>query len=145
MTTLSDDIDQLRAVGRGALTLLNASILLTIAAVILSTNSGAPAIIANAFSFVTWLVSQVVTPVSGGYNVPLDATFGPAFGGSGSGGGRSAGGVLGSAGTNATGNPFGSTSTGSTSVWNIPGQTGSTGPGPVAMPYDGISTMTIRP
>lgn len=85
MSTLDDDLSQLKAVGAGAVSLFNATILLAIVAVLLSTRAGTAGILAQFLGLITWLVSQVVTPVTGGTNIPLTTTLQPAFGWGGTG------------------------------------------------------------
>jgi hypothetical protein len=84
MTSLSSplqhDADQIQAIGHGLLALFNAAIVLAIVAVILSTNSQMPQILRSFFQFVTWLVAQVIRPVTGGSNVALSPNLLPAFG-----------------------------------------------------------------
>ena len=74
LPTLGHEIDDLRTLGHSALAFMNVAIVLTIIAVILSTKSGTPQVITQAFSFLTWLVKQILTPVSGGTSVQLSAT-----------------------------------------------------------------------
>lgn len=78
---LQDDLDHLHALGHGAVSLVNAAILLAVVAVVLSTGSQTPVIIERFFQLVTWLVKQVVMPIGAGYNVPLTQQLQPAFAG----------------------------------------------------------------
>jgi hypothetical protein len=140
MQSLAHDKDQLRAIGHGALALINVGIVLAIIATILSNRSATPQIITSAFGFVSWLVAQVTTPVSGGYVVPLTATLAPAFGGSSGGSSSGTGGAAGGA-SGAGGGMLGGASTfPDTSSWGI--GTGDSGGVPAT---DNIPTMTIRP
>lgn len=90
---LETDIADFKAVGHGLVSLFNVAIILAIVAVVLSARSGTPAIISTFFGFVSWLVGQVVQPVSGGSNVTLGNTLQPAggYGTSGASGGSGAG------------------------------------------------------
>lgn len=124
-------MDQLHAVGQGALSLFNAAILLTIVAVVLSNRSGAANIISQAFALLSWLVEQVVRPVTPGHDVALTNKLAPAFGsGSGSSSTSSSGGTSG--GTNFI-------DTGSS--WDTGTSSGSGG---TTLPGD-IPTMIINP
>ena len=63
------DIDEVRALGHGAVTLFNMAIMLAILAVLLSARSSTPTIISQALGFATWLVDQITSPISGGQAV----------------------------------------------------------------------------
>lgn len=78
---LQDDIHSLEAIGHGALSLVNAAILLAIVAVLLAYGSQTPDMIRKFFALLAWLAKQVVTPLGTGYAVPLTATLQPAFAG----------------------------------------------------------------
>jgi hypothetical protein len=112
---LANDLDQLKAVGHGALTIVNGAILLAIVAVLLATQSQTASMIATFLQFVTWLVAQVVSPVTGGTSVQLTNQLAPAGGYGVTGGGTSGG-----------------TSTPAGSQWSIPSQWGTTGPAGLA-------------
>jgi hypothetical protein len=79
-STLTGDLDQLQALGHGAMALVNAAIILAIVAVILSTGSNAAGIIQSALAFVTWLVGQATQPATGGRSVLLTDALAPASG-----------------------------------------------------------------
>lgn len=72
------DLDDLHAIGHGLSALFTGAIGVAIVAVILSANSASPNIISTFFGFVTWLVGQVIQPVSAGVNVVLNGRPGPA-------------------------------------------------------------------
>lgn len=76
--SLSSDLDSVYAVGHAAIALVNTAILLAIVAVILSKRAQTAAVLQSALAVLTWLVAQVVTPVTGGTNVTLGATLAPA-------------------------------------------------------------------
>lgn len=84
------DIDELRAIGHGALSLFNAAILLAVVAVLFATASQTPQMISSFLGLVTWLIAQATKPVTGAYNVVLGSTLQPAFGGPGGTGGGTA-------------------------------------------------------
>jgi hypothetical protein len=76
--SLEHDMDEIRAVGHGAMALVNAGLLLAIVAVILSGRSSTADVIRAIFTFLAWLVGQVVKPISGGRTVTLSGSSGPA-------------------------------------------------------------------
>jgi|SRR5579862_4850011 len=73
MTPLGKELDNAKVIGRSVLSLFNVIIVLTILAVVLSNGSAAAVIIQQGFGFLAWLVSLVVAPVSGTYNVNVDS------------------------------------------------------------------------
>lgn len=113
------EFDDLKAIGHGAVTLFYAAIVIAILAVVLSTNSQTTTVLQQFFSFVGWLVSSVVAPVSGGQNVALSSTLqstAALSGGSGSGLlgqlGQLAGGSSGSSGLGGLGSGSGGVDSG---------------------------------
>lgn len=92
MSTLDRDIDSLKAVGHGALSLVNAAIVLAIVAVILSTQAQTAQAITAIFSFLSWLVGAVITPLQQVSPIVLTNQWQPAAS-VGSGGGGLAGGL----------------------------------------------------
>lgn len=96
MSTLDRDIDSLKAVGHGALSLVNAAIVLAIVAVILSTQAQTAQAITAIFSFLSWLVGAVITPLQQVSPIVLTNQWQPAASvGSGGGAGSIAGGLAG--------------------------------------------------
>lgn len=129
---IHDDLGHLHALGHGAISLFNAVVLLAVVAVVLSTRSMAPQMITAFTGLVAWLVKQVVTPISGGYSVPLDATLAPAFGGTTS-----------SSPTSSTGSGSGAPATNTPGITSNGGSGGSSSPQvvyPVVDPQTGIVT-----
>lgn len=63
MNTLEGDINSLKAVGHGALALINAAIVLAIVAVVLSTKAQTAQALTAIFGFLSWLVAQVIAPL----------------------------------------------------------------------------------
>lgn len=78
--TLSDDLESLRGVGHGVLALVNTAVLLAIVAVILAPGSSTAQVIKDAFALLSWLVAQVIKPVTGGFNVQPSTQYAPAGG-----------------------------------------------------------------
>jgi hypothetical protein len=76
--TIARDIDDIKAIGVGALSLLNGAILVAIVAVILAGPSQTASVIKTFLQFLAYLVASVVAPVTGGRNVALSATPAPA-------------------------------------------------------------------
>lgn len=75
---MANDLDQVKAVGHATLALVNAAILVAILAVILAPSAQSGAIIQAFFSTLSWLVGQVVRPITGGSLVTLSSTLAPA-------------------------------------------------------------------
>lgn len=141
--TFDADLEQFRAIGHGALSLITAGFLLAILAVLLSAKSQTPNMITTALQFVTWLVAQVVAPIKPGIAVALTSTLAPASGvGTTTGSGTSSTATSTSA-TGSAGSIYDSTST-----WDIPTQLGTTGTSPgtggTSLPGT-IPTMVITP
>lgn len=61
-SALAREMDEIRALGSGAIGLVNAALLLAIVAVVLAGPQTA-SVIRSAFALLTWLVGQVVTPL----------------------------------------------------------------------------------
>lgn len=78
MSSLENEIGHIKAIGSGAVSLVNTAIILTIVAVILSQGSQAPAVITAFFGWISWLIGQVIAPITGGAAVNLTSTPLPA-------------------------------------------------------------------
>lgn len=89
---MANETDTLQAVGHGVLTLINATILVAILAVILAPGGAAADTIRQFFGLLSWLVGIVVQPLKAGQAVQLTATAAPAsqvaLAGTGGGGGN---------------------------------------------------------
>lgn len=62
-STLEGDVNSIKALGHGALSLVNAGIVLAIVAVVLSTRAQTAQAITAFFSVLSWLVGQVIAPL----------------------------------------------------------------------------------
>ena len=78
---LGREMDDVRALGHGAVGLINGAILLAIVAVILAGPQTAD-MIKSFFTLVTWLVGQVISPVTGGTQIQWSTQPGSAGAGS---------------------------------------------------------------
>lgn len=78
MSALHREMDSLRAVGHGALSLVNAAIVLAIVAVVLSTRAQTTQAITAIFRFLSWLVGAVITPLQQVPPIPLSNQWQPA-------------------------------------------------------------------
>ena len=78
MSSLDNEIDHIKAIGGGAISLVNTAIVLAIVAVVLSNGSQAPAVITAFFGWLSWLIGQVISPITGGASVTLSSTPLPA-------------------------------------------------------------------
>lgn len=77
MSPIDRDIDDLKAIGHGVLSLVNLAIILAIIAVVLAARSQSANIIATFFALLSWLVGQVINPITGGQSVALSNTLAP--------------------------------------------------------------------
>lgn len=122
--TLASDKDDLFALGHAAIGLTTGAIALAILAVLLSSQSQTAQVINTAFAFLSWLIAQVVKPITGGAHValsdkPIAAGGYGMIGGNGqalSGAAVPSTGAAGSGGTSGTGGA-------DTGGWDFPGLT----------------------
>jgi hypothetical protein len=81
MSSLDNEIDHIKAIGGGAISLVNTAIVLAIVAVVLSNGSQAPAVITAFFGWLSWLIGQVITSTTPGATpTPIGAGAGTAGG-----------------------------------------------------------------
>jgi hypothetical protein len=79
-STIAGELDQLQALGHGAMALVNAALILAIIAVVLANGSNAAGIIQSVLAFMAWLVGQATQPATAGRSVALTDALAPASG-----------------------------------------------------------------
>lgn len=126
--TLDREIDNFKAVGHGVISIFTTAILLAIVAVVLANGATTASVITAFFKLLSWLVSIIVNPVSGGSQTNIDTpTLVPAAGVqtvANSGGGS----IAPTTSAPATGTPSSGAGTGggtgTTTYWNVYGPDG---------------------